>query len=449
MKMFRELTQFGEGPNTVIMGRHTWTAIPPEFRPLPNRTNIVLSRSTAQLEGCTVVPSLQEALLISTNQIFVIGGSKVIEEILTTDLITQVSQIYVTRIANDFEADVFLPVLSAKTVFDDQLFGPQFRLQFVSKTFVYGEIPFDFAVFAHESRLSASLMINYPPHEELQYLDLIKHILANGDDKDDRTGIGTVSVFGAQMRFDLSQTFPLLTTKRVFWKGVVEELLWFVRGETNAKVLSAKGVKIWDGNGSRGFLDSVGLAHRKEGDLGPVYGFQWRHFGAEYTDMDTDYSQQGFDQLATVIDQLKHDPNSRRIILTAWNPQALSQMALPPCHLLAQFNVSKGKLSCMLYQRSCDMGLGVPFNIASYSLLTVMLAHICGLQLGDFVHTLGDAHVYRTHIEPLKPQLDRRPNPFPRLRIKREIRRIEDFNMEDFELLDYLPQGRIAMPMAL
>jgi thymidylate synthase len=379
----------------------------------------------------------------------VIGGSKVIEEILTTDLITQVSQIYVTRIAKNFEADVFLPVPAVKTVFDDQLFGPQFQLQFVSKTFVYEEIPFDFAVFAHKSRLSASLMITYPAHEELQYLNLIKHILADGDDKDDRTGIGTVSVFGAQMRFDLSQTFPLLTTKRVFWKGVVEELLWFVRGETNAKVLSAKGVKIWDGNGSRGFLDSVGLAHRKEGDLGPVYGFQWRHFGAEYRDMDTDYSQQGFDQLATVIHQLKHDPNSRRIILTAWNPQALSQMALPPCHLLAQFNVSKGKLSCMLYQRSCDMGLGVPFNIASYSLLTVMLAHICGLQLGEFVHTLGDAHVYSTHIEPLKPQLDRKPNPFPRLRIKREITRIEDFNMEDFELLDYLPQGRIAMQMAL
>jgi dihydrofolate reductase/thymidylate synthase len=216
----------------------------------------------------------------------------------------------------------------------------------------------------------------YQTHEEFQYLNLIREVISSGNSRDDRTGTGTLSKFGGIMRFDLKNSFPLITTKDVFWRGVVEELLWFIRGETNSKKLSEKGVKIWDGNGSREFLDSLNLHHRQEGDLGPVYGFQWRHFGADYQDMFSDYNNKGVDQLKDLIHRIKNDPYSRRLILSAWNPADLSIMALPPCHVMSQFYVQDGKLSCGMYQRSADIGLGVPFNIASYALLTVLLAEV-------------------------------------------------------------------------
>ncbi|XP_004273821.1 thymidylate synthase [Orcinus orca] len=288
-----------------------------------------------------------------------------------------------------------------------------------------------------------------PPHGELQYLGQIEHILRCGFRKDDRTGTGTLSVFGMQARYSLRDEFPLLTTKRVFWKGVLEELLWFIKGSTNAKELSSKGVKIWDANGSRDFLDSLGFSTRAEGDLGPVYGFQWRHFGAEYKEMDSDYSDKGVDQLQKVIDTIKTNPDDRRIILCAWNPKDVPLMALPPCHALCQFYVVNGELSCQLYQRSGDMGLGVPFNIASYALLTYMIAHITGLKPGDFVHTLGDAHIYLNHIEPLKIQLQREPRPFPKLKILRKVEKIDDFKAEDFQIEGYNPHPTIKMEMAV
>ena len=268
--------------------------------------------------------------------------------------------------------------------------------------------------------------------------------------RDDRTGTGTLSLFGAQMRYSLRDgTFPLLTTKKVFYRGIAEELFWFIRGSTNAKELQEKNVRIWDGNSSREFLDSIGLTEREEGDLGPVYGFQWRHFGAEYVDMAADYSGQGVDQLAEVINRIKTKPNDRRIIMSAWNPADLDKMALPPCHCLVQFYVAGGELSCQLYQRSADMGLGVPFNIASYALLTVMIAHVCDLLPGDFVHTLGDAHVYLNHVEPLKTQLEREPKPFPKIVLKRKVEKIEDFCIDDFEVVGYESHPKIAMNMAV
>jgi thymidylate synthase len=285
--------------------------------------------------------------------------------------------------------------------------------------------------------------------EEQQYLDLVRKVIAEGARKGDRTGTGTLSLFGGQMRFSLREgRFPLLTTKRVFWRGVAEELLWLIAGCTDSKKLSARQVHIWDGNGSRAFLDGRGFTDRAEGDLGPVYGFQWRHFGAEYVDCDTDYTGQGVDQLAQVIDKIKNAPDDRRIILCAWNPLDVPKMALPPCHAFAQFYVADGELSCQMYQRSCDLGLGVPFNIASYSLLTVMIAHVCGLKPGDFVHTLGDAHVYLNHVEPLRLQLERAPREFPKLRIKRAVDSIDDFTFDDLELSDYAPHGPIKMEMA-
>lgn len=275
------------------------------------------------------------------------------------------------------------------------------------------------------------------------------------------------------MKFTLNKNgtpiYPLLTTKRVFQKAVLAELLWFIVGETSSLSLSEQGVKIWDGNGSREFLDSVGLSHREVGDLGPVYGFQWRHFGAEYIDAKTDYTGKGVDQLAEVIHKLKTNPYDRRIILSAWNPADLRIMALPPCHMFAQFYVSyprskaeqngngnaetkspKGHLHCQLYQRSCDMGLGVPFNIASYSLLTHMIAHACDLVPGSLTHVMGDAHVYADHVDALKTQLEREPREFPELEIKREKGcDIDGWKVEDFVVKGYDPHKTIAMKMSV
>lgn len=252
------------------------------------------------------------------------------------------------------------------------------------------------------------------------------------------------------MRFSLRDgKLPLLTTKRVFWRAVAEELLWFISGDTSAKTLQAKGVRIWDGNASREFLDSRGLRHREEGDLGPVYGFQWRHFGAEYVDMHTDYAGKGVDQLREVLQAIKHNPDDRRIVLSAWNPAALPAMALPPCHMFAQFYVEAGELSCQMYQRSGDMGLGVPFNIASYALLTRLLAQAAGLRTGELVHVLGDAHVYANHVEPLLLQLEREPRPFPTLRIDESVTDIDAFRYEHFSVDGYDPHGPITMQMAV
>lgn len=293
------------------------------------------------------------------------------------------------------------------------------------------------------------------PQPEQEYLNLCKQIIEQGELRKDRTGTGTYSIFAPpQLRFSLRNgTLPLLTTKRVYLKGVLEELLWFVQGCTDSTKLSEKGVKIWDGNGSKEFLQGRGLGHRREGDLGPVYGFQWRHFGAEYVTADSDYSGQGVDQLAEVIKQIKTNPYDRRIILSAWNPSDLPNMALPPCHVFAQFYVSfandKPELSCQLYQRSCDMGLGVPFNIASYALLTKMIAQVCGIEAGDFIHTMGDAHVYLDHVDALKEQIQRTPGQFPTLKFARDIKDIDDFKYEDFIVENYKPQSKIAMKMSV
>jgi dihydrofolate reductase / thymidylate synthase len=290
-----------------------------------------------------------------------------------------------------------------------------------------------------------------PDHPEMQYLNLIRRILANGISRGDRTGVGTRSMFGETMRFDLRKSFPLLTTKRVFWRGVAEELLWFVSGSTNANELAAKGVHIWDGNGSREFLEKHGFPDREVGDLGPVYGFQWRHFGASYTDMHGDYRGQGVDQLAEIIHTIRTNSSDRRMVLTAWNPAALHEMVLPPCHMMAQFYVANGELSCMMYQRSCDVGLGVPFNIASYALLTRMIARVTGLKAGEFVHVLGDAHVYNNHADALGEQVTRTPRAFPTLEIsdREDLVGIDDFKMSDFEIVGYEPHRAIKMEMAV
>ncbi|KAI4483854.1 hypothetical protein M0802_013261 [Mischocyttarus mexicanus] len=291
-------------------------------------------------------------------------------------------------------------------------------------------------------------------HEEYQYLNLIKKIIKTGAKKEDRTGVGTYSIFGTQMRFNLTNgIIPLLTTKRVFWRGVIEELLWFIRGSTNAKELQEKGIHIWDSNASRDFLDNCGFTDREEGDLGPIYGFQWRNYGVEYKNMYTNYRGKGMffciDQLKEVIYKIKHTSDDRRIIMTAWNPVDIPKMALPPCHCLVQFYVSNGTLSCQLYQRSADMGLGVPFNIASYSLLTYMVAHITNLKPGEFIHTMGDCHIYVNHVSALEEQIKRTPRPFPTLKIIGDVKDIDDFTIDNFQLINYKPHPKIDMQMAV
>jgi thymidylate synthase len=262
-----------------------------------------------------------------------------------------------------------------------------------------------------------------------QYHELMNFILKNGVKKEDRTGTGTLSVFGYQMRFDLNEGFPLVTTKKVHMKSIIHELLWFLKGDTNIKYLKENGVSIWDE-----WAD-------ENGELGPVYGYQWRNWPAR--------DGKTIDQIKQVIHQLKNNPDSRRIIVSAWNVADVNQMALPPCHSLFQFYVAEGKLSCQLYQRSADVFLGVPFNIASYALLTMMFAQVCGLQLGDFVHTFGDTHLYLNHLEQAELQLSRELRPLPTMKINPEVKDIFDFRFEDFTLENYNPHPHIKAAVAV
>ncbi|MDR4998614.1 thymidylate synthase [Brevibacillus sp. FSL K6-0770] len=262
-----------------------------------------------------------------------------------------------------------------------------------------------------------------------QYLDLCQRILTEGVTKEDRTGTGTISIFGHQMRFDLSEGFPLVTTKKLHMKSIIHELLWFLAGDTNVRYLQENGVRIWNE-----WAD-------ENGDLGPVYGKQWRSFVGR--------DGKTVDQIQWVIDEIKKNPDSRRLIVSAWNPADLAEMALPPCHLLFQFYVADGKLSCQLYQRSADTFLGVPFNIASYALLTHMVAHVTGLEVGDFVHTLGDAHLYTNHIEQVKLQLTREPKPLPKLKLNPEVTSIFDFTYDDIEIVDYEAHPHIKGEVAV
>lgn len=406
--------------STVIMGRKTYESI---GKPLDYRRNIVISKGD-DIPGVTVYSDLLLAINESTNYgpIFIIGGNS-----LYTEMIEKypylIDKMYITIIPEEYpNCDTYFPYTDNFEMIsmDTCKSGMKF-LTMVPKTII---------------------------HEEYQYLHLLQKVIDTGVYKQDRTGVGTLSIFGASMKFNLrNNSFPLITTKKTYWKGIVEELLWFIKGSTNAKELTDKGVRIWEANGSREYLDSIGLHDRETNDLGPIYGFQWRHFGEKYTTMHEKYTG-GIDQLAKLIKDIKENPNSRRHIMSAWNPVDLDKMALPPCHVLTQFYVNNGELSCQMYQRSADMGLGVPFNIASYSLLTCIIAKCCGLVPGDFIHIIGDCHIYSNHINAIKEQLVRKPYPFPKLMISKKDN-IDNYEFNDFELIDYKSGDILKMDMSI
>lgn len=472
--------------NALIMGRKTWDSI--GRKPLKNRIVAVIS-SSLQSDGDNpdvyIFRSLSDSLniLINDNKvenIFICGGESIYKEALKENF---VNRIYLTRVALDnLEFDTYFPEIP-------EVFLPIY----MSQTFCSKDVSYDFMIFENQGNKSLSYgdptrgqvksiddtvdrlteifgirkmgnrhkfpreeIFNTPSirfgreHYEFQYLDLLSRVLENGAYRENRTGISTYSIFGQMMRFDLRESFPLLTTKKVAIRSIFEELIWFIKGDTNGNHLIEKKVYIWSGNGSKEYLERIGLGHREENDLGPIYGFQWRHFNAEYKTMHDDYTGVGVDQLAKLIETLKNNPKDRRHIMTAWNPSALSQMALPPCHVLSQFYVTNDNcLSCNLYQRSCDLGLGSPFNIASYAILTLMLAHVCGYGPGELAIFIGDAHIYENHLTQLKEQLSRLPRPFPQLRFKRKVENIEEFEWEDIQLIGYYPHPTIKMEMAV
>lgn len=299
-------------------------------------------------------------------------------------------------------------------------------------------------------------------HVDKIYLDLAKDVLENGKRRSNRTGIDTIGVFGRQVRYDLKEGFPLLTTKKIFFKGVLVELLWFLRGDTNIKYLQDNGVKIWNDWVTPEFIKKFG---RKEGDLGPVYGHQWRNFGGTEVMVEElipnqnrllnrwlptgEWQKDGIDQINRLVNLIKTDPNSRRLIVTGWNPKECDAVALPPCHTLFQFFVENGELSCQLYQRSADLFLGVPFNIASYALLTHMIAHVTGLKVGEFIHSFGDVHIYTNHIDQFKLQMSREPYPMPTLLLSKEVDNIDKFEQHHVELVDYKSHPIIKAEVAV
>ncbi len=458
LKWFSMITKSNsEGKeNVLVMGKTTYLSLPslPSLpggtSNLPGRKLIVVSKtlqlpstpfsSSAPPPAGNAVPivasSLTEALSLAGKQqgvyIFVIGGVKLIEEALVNP---GLERIYITS---------FKP---NKPVVSDVFLRVKIPARFYLKSsFAFSE---DSTTGVYETYEN----LNSRMSGEYQYFDLLNEVLGSGTIRVDRTGTGTVSAFSpSEIKFSLKDgSFPLLTTKRLFFRGVVGELLWFLTGKTNVAALREKGINIWSGNTSRASLDTVGLTEYPEGETGPLYGFQWRHFGAKYQLGKLNYTGEGVDQIANIVHLLKHDPFSRRIVLSAWNPVDLDKCCLSPCHVLCQFYVSTDKkyLSSKLYIRSNDLFLGAPWNIASYSLLTRILAHLTGYEVLELCYSIGDAHIYRNHVIQVKDQLTRSIRPFPVLEITGNPASIDDFTEENFTLRGYHPHPAIKASMAV
>lgn len=443
-KYFQDVTTLSSVPelkNSVIMGRRTFESM--ECRPLKNRINFVL---TSQQNYCKsgniiVCSSLNHAInhpaYQGCDKAFIIGGSSLYREAMDHELCDRV---YVTEVDKEFEYDTTFPEIKDNFALEDEKL-------LLSRT----GINLNFKTYKNMYDIQS---------DENQYLTLVKDIMERGEVKTGRNG-DVVSLFGPQHIFDLQKGFPLLTTKRMFFSGIIKELLFFLRGETDAKILDSDGVKIWNGNTTREFLDDRGLTHYKEGDMGPMYGWNWRHFGTSYSGCDADYTDRGYDQLKYLIDDLINNPSSRRLLLTTYDPSKVSESVLAPCHgITIQFYVREGKfLDCKMYQRSVDVALGYPFNIASYALLVHILCHVTGYQPGKLVMTLGDTHIYKQHIDKVKNQLDRVPYQFPQLHISKTMENvntkdiasilkfIEELKPDDFEINGYKYYPGIKMDM--
>lgn len=429
MKWFKQKTL----KSILIMGKTTWESIPNKNKFVNDRICFILTRShiqqydTFSFGNFYYMNSYDDIINTCCRNfdncsIFAIGGKYIFSRSFDD---IHLNHIYVTRIHGDYNCDRRIQELH------DIL---SYRCKLECKTEYTRLCIEEYKVIL----------------EENVYLDLLKNIINSGISREDRTGIGTISKFGTHLSFSLENNqLPLITTKKTFWKGILHELLWFLSGDTNANNLKSKGIHIWDGNSSREFLDKKGFCMREIGDLGPVYGFQWRHWGSYYEDMNCDYTDLGIDQVKRIIQLIKQDPNSRRIILTAWNVSDLQKMCLPPCHMMCQFYVECDKLSCQMYQRSADMFLGVPFNIASYATLTHIIAHLTGMKAHKLHITFGDSHVYKTHIEAVNTQLIRHPKQFPKLKINDNANDIDKLKYEDFELINYQYDHIISAPMAV
>jgi dihydrofolate reductase/thymidylate synthase len=427
LRFFRQITQ-GSGNNAVIMGRKTYASLPVGVKPLPGRRNVVISATWKPQDHPEIIvcPSLLEALIRTTQDqnVYIIGGERIYRDAIR--FLYLCDSIYVTQFSQDYACDQFFPPeLTAKMT-----------------TVKICGLASEYTRYEYSNSLVR--------HEETQYLDLLRQVLTEGELRPDRTGVGTKAIFGARMVFDLTQGFPILTTKRVAYEAIIKELLFFISGKTDTKILSDQGVKIWNANTSLEYLRQHHLPW-EEGDMGPGYGFQWRHWGAEYSGCHQDYTGQGVDQLHELVKNLREHPESRRHLLTAWNPSQLDQMALPPCHVMAQFNVSADNawLDCQLYQRSGDLFLGVPFNITSYALLTAILAQLTGRRPRRLIHVLGDAHIYRNHEEAVKIQLSRTPRPFPSLKFIRPFNSLDELKREHLQIDDYTSWPTISAEMAV
>ena len=447
LRRFYDITTgtYPEGDyNICIMGYNTWMSIPEIVRPFKKRLNIIISSNHAikESENCKVFITIGDAfewsLLNAKGKIFVIGGEMLFNECVT-NYKNNLDCIYLTRFQDYFDSE-----RSRKLPKDI----------FLNKHLIYEEKPINSRCQIYGSELTEinhSFEIYQSDHfknqSELQYLNLMNKILKENNLFQSRNG-DVLNSFGERIIFDLKEGFPLLTTKRIGNKTILRELLWFIKGSTNNKELKEKNVHIWDQNASREFLDSRGLSYGED-DLGPIYGFQWRHFGAEYKDCHTNYEGLGVDQLKNVIHLIHTEPNSRRIIMSAWNPLDLDKMALPPCHVLCQFSVNQiqGTIDCQLYQRSGDMFLGVPFNIASYSFLLCIICHITKYNPGKLIHVLGDSHIYKDHINVVKEQIRRVPFNYPSLDISDELCSIDDIKEEYFTIKDYKYYPKLSAHM--
>ena len=463
MRNFQKITtsvKDGESKNILIMGYKTWLSIPESKRPLKDRYNIVLSLNHTVKEDSNtkLCRSLGEAFDFCKElkgEIFIIGGTQIFNECCKKEYINNLSKIYVTKFDDDyhprdtthsFPNQLFdnMKLINKSDKVHEMCSRPHidnrekgFLQEYLSETYTKS-ISFTYVIYQNKDTIN---------EDEYQYLNLLKKVYEEGIETESRNS-KVFSLFGERMVFDLSKGFPLLTTKRVGYKTILRELLWFIKGSTSNQELIDKNVHIWSLNSSKEFLESRNLDY-EEGDLGPVYGFQWRHFGQEYESCNSDYSGKGVDQLKYVIDLIKNEPNSRRIILNSWNASDLDKMALPPCHVMCQFNVNvkEGTLDCQLYQRSGDMFLGVPFNIASYAFLTCIIAKLTGYKPGKLIHILGDTHIYESHIDSVKTQIKRIPYKFPHLTISNELTDIDNISEEYFNLEDYKFHEKISAPM--